>query len=326
MEANELINRYVHEVGQHLPNKTQADIEMELRSLLLDMLDEQSDGQPSAKMAAAMLRDFGHPEEIAAQYRPEEYLIGPTLFPIYKSVFSITLSVIGILHLIGMGFMLWQSGGTEFIDQALTIIFSFFRASIISLGIMTLVFAAIERTTGETLTASKQAKTWDPFELPPVKDPAHAERDLVVRSEMVVGILFLLAFVIWLNFFPEWVGGLDLGDNGLGIFALLTAESVRLIPLFSAALLLEVVLKTAVVLQGRWYRPTRWLELLVDGFGLYVMVRFFILEAIIVVPFFNIMAKLIVAFILIVGLWELGGKLFRLLGKPVKTPILSREH
>jgi hypothetical protein len=69
MEANEMIDRYVHEVGQHLPGKARADIKMELRSLLLDMLDEQSDGQPTPKMAAAMLRDFGHPEEIAAQYR-----------------------------------------------------------------------------------------------------------------------------------------------------------------------------------------------------------------------------------------------------------------
>jgi hypothetical protein len=326
MEANEMIDRYVHKVGQDLPGKTRADIEMELRSLLLDMLDEQSNGQPTPKMTAALLRDFGHPEEIAAQYRPEEYLIGPTLFPIYKSVLSITLSIIGILHLIGLGFMLWQSGGAGFIDQALTIIFSFFRASIISLGIITLVFAAIERTADEALTASKQAKTWDPFELPPVKDPAQADRDHVVRSEMAVGILFLLAFVIWLNFFPEWVGGLEFGDNGLGIFALLTAESVRLIPLFSAALLLEVVLKTAVVLQGRWYRPTRWLELLVDAFGLYVMYRFFILEAIIVVPFLNVIAKIVITIILIVGLVELVVKLFRLLEKPIKMPLLSREH
>jgi hypothetical protein len=326
MEANELIDRYVHEVGQHLPGKTRADIEMELRSLLLDMLDEQSDGQPTPKMAAAMLRDFGHPQAIAAQYRPEEFLIGPTLFPIYKSVITITLSIIGILHLIGLGFMLWQSGGTEFVDQSLTFIFSFFRASIISLGIMTLVFAAIERTTGEALTAPKQAKTWDPFELPPVKEPADADRDHVARAEMVVGILFLLAFVIWLNFFPDWVGGVDFGDNELGIFALLTAESVRLIPLFSAALLLEVVLKTAVVLQGRWYRSTRWLELLVDAFGLYVMYRFFILATIVVVPFFNVIAKIVIAIILIVGFVELVVKLFRLLGKPVKMPILSREY
>ena len=321
MEANELINRYVHEVGQHLPNKTRTDIEMELRSLLLDMLDEQSDGQPTSKMAAAMLRDFGHPEEIAAQYRPEAYLIGPNLFPTYLSVLKIALSIIGVLHLVGLGFALWQNGAATFIDTTLSSIFSFSQVAIITFGIMTLVFAIIERTVDETELLSEPKKEWDPFELPPVEDP-----DRVDRGEMVVGILFLLAFVSWLNLFPNWSGGVEFGDSGLGIFALLTTESLRLIPFFSAALLLDAVLKTAVVLQGRWYRPTRWLELLVDGFGLYVMARFLILEAIVVVPFLNVMAQLIVAFILLVGLWELGVKLFRLLGKPVKTPILSREH
>jgi hypothetical protein len=321
MEANEMIDRYVHEVGQHLPGKTRADIEMELRSLLLDMLDEQSDGQPTPKMAAAMLRDFGHPEKIAAQYRPDAYLIGPNFFPTYMVVVKIAVSIIGMLHLLGLGFVLWQNGGAIFVDKTLSFLFSFCRATIISLGSITLVFAAIERTAGESLTEPKHAKTWDPFELPPVKNP-----DRVDRSEMVVGILFLLAFVSWLNFFPEWLSGADFGENELGIFVLFTAESLRLIPLFSAALLLDVVLKTAVMLQGRWYRPTRWLELHVDGFGLYVMARFYILEAIIVVPFFNIMAKLIVASILIVGVWELVVKLFRLLGTPIKIPVLSREH
>jgi hypothetical protein len=320
MEANEMIDRYVHEVGQHLPNKARADIEMELRSLLLDMLDGQSDKRPTPKMAAAMLRDFGHPEEIAARYRSEEYLIGPNLFPTYTAIIKIALSIIGVLHLLGLGFVLWQNDGAAFIDQALSFIFSYGQAAIISFGIITLVFAVIERTVGETLTMPEQAKTWDPFQLPPVKDP-----DRVNRGEMVVGIFFILAFVSWLNFFPDWFGGADFGDNELGIFTLFTAESLRLIPLFSAALLLDAVLKTAVVLQGRWYRATRALELLVDGFGLYVMVRFFILEAIIVVPFFNIMAKMVVAFILIVGLWELVVKLFRLSGTPIRIPLLSRE-
>jgi hypothetical protein len=321
MEANEMIDRYVHEVGQHLPNKARADIEMELRSLLLDMLDGQSDKRPTPKMAAAMLRDFGHPEEIAARYRSEEYLIGPNLFPTYTAIIKIALSIIGVLHLLGLGFVLWQNDGAAFIDQALSFIFSYGQAAIISFGIITLVFAVIERTVGETLTMPEQAKTWDPFQLPPVKDP-----DRVNRGEMVVGIIFLLAFVSWLNFFPDWFGGADFGDNELGIFTLFTAESLRLIPLFSAALLLDVMLKTGVVLQGRWYRPVRWLELLVDGFGLYVMYRFFILEAIVVVPFLNVVAKIVVAIILIVGIWELAVKLFRLLGKPVKMPVLSREH
>lgn len=40
MNANEMIERYVHEVGRHLPRKNREDIQMELHSLLQDTLEE----------------------------------------------------------------------------------------------------------------------------------------------------------------------------------------------------------------------------------------------------------------------------------------------
>ncbi len=311
MDTNELIDRYVNEVGQHLPRKTRADIEMELRSLLLDTLEEQSGGEPTPKMAAEVLREFGHPEEIAAQYHADEYLIGPKLFPTYKVVVTITLVVIGVLHLVGLGFVLWQSAGTDIIDDSLATIFSFFRTAVINAGIVTLVFAVIERVAGDSLDVpQKQAKTWDPFELPPVKDP-----DRINRGEVVVEIFFLAAFAAWMNFFPNWFGAANFGEEG--IFALFTPEFIALVPWFTASLLLDLVLKTAVFVQGRWYRITRWLEVAKDLFGLYVAYRVFALDEISIVPFFTWGAKAILAIVLLIGTLEIIGQLYRLLlGRP----------
>ncbi|MCB9008749.1 MAG: hypothetical protein H6656_15505 [Ardenticatenaceae bacterium] len=313
MDTNEMIDRYVNEVGQHLPRKTRADIEMELRSLLLDTLEEQSDGEPTPKITAELLREFGHPEAIAAQYRPEESLIGPKLFPHYKVGVVITVSIIGAFHLLGLGFALWQSGGADFVDKALSFIVSFGRSAIINAGIVTLVFALIERTVGDSLELpDHKAKGWNPFDLPPVKDP-----DRINRGELIVGIFFTIAFLVWLNFFPDWLGGVKLGEEGSGIFVLVTAEFLALIPWFSASLLLDVVLKTAVLIQGRWNRLTRWLEVGATGFGLYVTFLVFSLEQISTVPFFTTMAKAVLAIVLIIAIFELAGKLFRLLlGRP----------
>ena len=97
MEVNELIERYVHEVGQNLPRKMRADIELELSSLVHDALEERAADagkEPNIKMAADVLREMGKPETMAAQYRPEQYLIGPQLFPIYKVVLTIVLVII----------------------------------------------------------------------------------------------------------------------------------------------------------------------------------------------------------------------------------------
>lgn len=321
MDTNEMIDRYVNEVGQHLPRKTRADIEMELRSLLLDTLEEQSGGEPTPKIAAEVLREFGHPEEIAAQYHADEYLIGPKLFPTYKVIITITLTVIGVLHLVGLGFVLWQSAGDNFIDEVLSFIFSFGRTAVINAGIVTLIFAGIERVAGDSLDLpEKQQKTWDPFDLPPVKDP-----DRINRGEFVVGIFFLAAFAAWLNFFPDWFGAGNFGEAG--VFALFTAEFIALVPWFTASLLLDLVLKTAVLIQGRWNRATRWLEVGKDVFGLYVAYRVFGLAEISIVPFFTWGAKAILGIVLIIGTLEIIGQLYRLLlGRPFtpKTFIKSR--
>lgn len=313
MDTNEMIDRYVNEVGEHLPRKMRADIEMELRSLLLDTLEEQCDGEPTPKIAAELLREFGHPEEIAAQYRPEEALIGPRLFPTYKVVITITLSVVAVLHLLGLGFTLWQSSGQDFINVMLNSIFTFGQSAIMNAGIVTLIFAMIERTVGDSLDLrEKQAKTWDPYQLPPVKDP-----DRIDRGELVVGIVFSLAVISWLNFFPNWFGGSRIFGEDTGIFVLVTAEFLELIPWITASLLLDVALKTAVLLQGRWNRVTRWLEIAATGFGLYVTYLVFSLEDISIVPFFTTGAKAVLAIVLLVGILEIGGKLYRLLrGRP----------
>jgi hypothetical protein len=321
MDTNEMIDRYVNEVGQHLPRKMRADIEMELRSLLLDTLEEQSDGNPTPKMAAEVLREFGHPEEIAAQYHADEYLIGPKLFPTYKVIIMITLTVIGVLHLIGLGFMLWQSAGADLIDEVLSFIFSFARTAVINAGIVTLVFAVIERVAGDSLDVpEKKQETWDPFALPPVKDP-----DRINRGEFVVGIFFLTAFIAWLNFFPDWFGAANF--SGEGIFVLFTAEFLALVPWFTASLLLDLVLKTAVLIQGRWNRVTRWLEVGKDIFGLYVAYRVFSLEEISIVPFFTWGVKAILAIVLLIGVVEIVGQLYRLLfGRPFTPQTLIKSR
>jgi hypothetical protein len=313
MDTNEMIDRYVNEVGQNLPRKSRADIEMELRSLLLDSLEEQSGGEPSPKIAAELLREFGHPEEIAAQYRPEEALIGPNMFPTYRVVITITLSVIGVLHLLGLGFVLWQSSGADFLDKLLSFIYSFGRSAIVNAGIVTVIFAIIERVGGDALVRpEKKVRTWDPLALPPVKDP-----DRINRGELLVGIFFTIVFLSWLNFFPNWFGGAELGDTSSGIQVLFTAEFLQQIPWFTASLVLDLVLKTTVVIQGRWNRVTRWLEVVASSFGTYVAYRIFSLEAISIVPFFTTGAKAVLAIILLVGLVEVVSKLFRLLfGRP----------
>lgn len=313
MDTNEMIDRYVNEVGENLPRKMRADIEMELRSLLLDALEERAEAEPSAKETAAFLQEFGSPETIAAQYRPAESLIGPQLFPTYKVVVTITVSIIGVLHLLLLGVALWSSDGADWLDTVLNLIASFGRSVILNAGIVTLIFALIERAAGDSLTLQeKKAKEWDPFALPPVKDP-----DRVKRGDLIASVFFGLIFLVWLNFFPNWLSGASFGEEVTGIWVLVTPEVMALIPLWSVSLLLDVGVKTAVLIQGRWNRITRLIEIGTSIFGLYVTYLVFSLEQISTVPFFTTMIKIGLAVALVVGSIEMVGKVVRLLfGRP----------
>ena len=60
----ELIDRYVHQVGRRLPERTRADVKQELRSLLIDALEEHTGRSENftEEEQVAVLEEFGPPE------------------------------------------------------------------------------------------------------------------------------------------------------------------------------------------------------------------------------------------------------------------------
>ena len=68
-----MINAYVNEVGQRLPARQRADIEREIRSMIGDTLDDESQTQNRPiddEMVAQVLKRLGSPQKLAASYVP----------------------------------------------------------------------------------------------------------------------------------------------------------------------------------------------------------------------------------------------------------------
>ena len=93
-----LIDRYVTEVGKHLPLvKGRKDIEKELRSTLEDMLEDRAQKAGRAAdeaMEIELLKEYGAPQKVAATYNPQPYLIGPRMFPFFLMVLKIVITVV----------------------------------------------------------------------------------------------------------------------------------------------------------------------------------------------------------------------------------------
>ena len=84
-----LINRYIAEVGRHLPEKDRSDIEAEIRSMIEDMLEERGHMPASADESAIVeaLERLGDPKLLAYKYAPpKRYLIGPDWYEGYIKV------------------------------------------------------------------------------------------------------------------------------------------------------------------------------------------------------------------------------------------------
>ena len=81
LNANEVIESYVTDVALQLPRKQRNDVAFELRALISEGLQdkaEETGRAVDAAMATEFLNAFGHPEAVAARYRPSLNIIDPT--------------------------------------------------------------------------------------------------------------------------------------------------------------------------------------------------------------------------------------------------------
>jgi hypothetical protein len=194
----ELLDRYLQAVGFWLPRAQKQDIIAELSEDIRSQIEEQEDklGHPlNDSEMSAILKQVGPPVFVASRFLPQQSLIGPVLFPIYRLVLKIAM--LGYLipwMLVWIGMMIFsQNYRTEhyshgLIGVAASLWTSLWLNAFIALGVVTIVFAVLERT--QTLTAALQ--NWDPQKLPAVRDPRR-----VPRSSSIAELIFAIIFLLW---------------------------------------------------------------------------------------------------------------------------------
>ncbi|HMD86326.1 MAG TPA: hypothetical protein VKO18_16675 [Terriglobia bacterium] len=266
----EVIDRYVHEIGEHLPWNLRADVEAELRSLLQDSLEERAraaERPPDPLLAEAVIRDFGAPEEVAKRYLPQDqYLIGPRLFPAYQLAVKIAVIVVaaasgGLFIAAIVGSAVGNREGPDLLAVAHTI-WRVAMGVFFNLALVTLVFAIIERVQARR---EATAPEWSPAMLPPVKDP-----DRTSQAGMVLQMYMILAFAVLFNFYPEWVG-MAFVNGRVHLTSFLKPAFATYMPLVNTFWALDFALHLTVLSQGRWRRETRAAELALGLYGAVIL-------------------------------------------------------
>lgn len=303
MNNQEMIERYVHEVGQNLPRKMRADIELELRSLLADALEDREEDETAV---VSFLKELGSPAQFAAKYLPDQYLIGPNLFQTFKQVGTIIFIVITALTGASILYTLYNAGlpdnllswwGQEMNEYVRNIIFLF--------GFLTLIFFFLDRI---GVNAPEKQKEWDPKTLRPVSDPSRIKPFEMITE---VGAAFVGIWV--LTSLPAWIG-----TNGGGLF---TNGYLVHLPWLIAGSVMEIIMKLAVLKNGRWDKTARTFQVGVNVFDIYVLYRIWSGPILISVEFLDSMVRFGVGVALVIVIVDTAVKVYRLFTTPKEHPI-----
>jgi len=270
-----LIDRYVREVGKHLPAKSREDIEKELKSTLEDMIEdriEQSGAARDEAMEIELLKEYGSPEKVAGTYYPNQYLIGPRMFPLFTMVLKIVGTVLSVLAIVGLTVGLGKVGfaGREFAQVLMQKVFEYVGIAITAFGNIVLVFAILERTLPDSeIKDLNPNEPWDPVTLPDEEQP-----NAVKRGDLIAGVIFGFAGLIMLNFYPEIFGmPINFNDDENWYFIPVLSDAFfRFLPWINIVCLAQIGLDLYLIRQNTWSNISRVGKLLVESAGLAITI------------------------------------------------------
>lgn len=194
----ELVDRYLQAVRFWLPRNQQEDIIAELSEDLRAQIEE-NEATLGHKLSVAelevILKKRGRPVLVANRYLPQESLIGPVLFPIYKFV----LKIVAVCYLVPwvlvwIGLMSFSASyrtahtGAGWFGAIVSGWSSLWLTAFIAVGAATVVFAVLEGAQAR----SRFLENWDAGKLPPVRNP-----NQIPRSDSIIELVVNLVLSTW---------------------------------------------------------------------------------------------------------------------------------
>ena len=197
----ELVDRYLQAVRFWLPKTArQEDLLSELGEDLRSQVEakEEELGRPLDKAEIGeILKRCGAPMVVASRLGPRRHLIGPTLFPIYAFVLKLVILWIQIpvfIFIVGPATLASTNG--DWGKAVLTTMGNLWNGAFIAAGVITLVFAILERTHAIADVACK----WDPSSLPPLEKPGRRKTSMI---QMICELGFNVFGLVWLLLVPN---------------------------------------------------------------------------------------------------------------------------
>jgi len=270
----ELLDRYLQAVKKHLPWQRQDDIIAELKANLEAQLeDKESELGRSLTTGESedWLRQIGPPMHVAARYQPQQYLIGPAIFPTYwfvlRMAFLWSMVIYSIVSAVAIATQ--NPTGDGVLEAVLRVPGILMQVA----AWVTLVFVAFEFAAthypAKCPAIAALSADWTPSDLPPLETDSEAGKKPRSYAHAVAEVVFGFIFLAWLLLVPQHPY-LLLGPGALYLKASPFQFAPVWIPFYWWVLALNVMQlgwNSVGLLRGRWQRPQPWMRLAIKIFG-----------------------------------------------------------
>ncbi len=240
-EAQYLLDRYILAFSRRLPFSSRKDIVNELRSSVLDALEETvGDNEVREEHMRSVLEELGAPGRLAGSYTTEQFIIGPDIFPLFKLVLTIVAIVVAVTSMIQIGISLSSWDIPEILLQIAKLITSLVTA----LGFLIIVFFLIQRFSKEMDWRSEWYGDWSVDDLPEI-----SSRTPVKRWEQILNIIFTLILILGLNLFGDRIGARYSADGACFFVPTLREGFYTLLPFLTLRWALSIVLALILIIH-----------------------------------------------------------------------------
>ncbi|GEM_PF-1119717 len=263
----ELLERYLRQIRRYLPFKDREETVSELRSLILDQLDEQTaSGQDQTEALRNILIDMGAPRDVALRYVEKGPLISREMEPIMllvMKIVAITLPLV-ILFANSIAFVTDTPDFTfsDVLVNLALMIPSALYSMIVAIGMVFIVFVLIERFASPQFEIEQ--KPFNPDLLPELPNKLFK----VSIAESVAAIFFTTLLIYLFNFQQGLVGIYYEGEQ----FPLLNENFDRILPFLNIGWFVAIVLNIYFLFRQKKTIGSRTVEFITKIYGAVVAI------------------------------------------------------
>ncbi|KAF0822146.1 hypothetical protein V7200_19260 [Cytobacillus firmus] len=272
-----LIEVYIQEVTRRLPEKSRADIALELQSTIGDMLPDDYNEED----VKDVLSKLGSPAALAAGYRDQPmHLIGPRYFDVYVSLLKMILPIAAAISLISLAAeFIFNFNRDETIINAILELtgYGIWRLMEVAVQVffwLTIVFAVIERMDKgkEQHPLSPSLKPWTPEDL---KSITYIPKKRAISKFEVFGSLMWTAIWATLYFYADRLMGVYMG-GGEGLEFKIPAVNQDVLlgywPIVVVIIALEAGLALYKLIIGQWTKRMAIFNTILELFATIVFI------------------------------------------------------